>query len=241
MDVRAAVQWDGQLWCSCEKAMANEVPVLRAVTQKGETGNMWLLGLLWDISVRGRLLLWDGVDLLLDCVCLDAVITRLLWSDIMITESQSCHLAAISVFWVSTFLCKSQTILSTSAGCFSAHSYRTWGLPQQKIVFLKIQSTWTLCPLSMQKVVLLVTGKGLVQKDFWEEKYWNVFSCLTENFSGSNFISFTLLKFLLVLFLLRLCFGPYPNQKFPEMVFRMKASTHICYFLQMNKGLRKGC
>lgn len=73
------------------------------------------------------------------------------------------------------------------------------------------------------------------------EKYWNVFSCLKENFSDTSFISFTLLKFLLVLFFLRLCFGPYPNQKLPEMVFRMKASPHVYYFLQMSEDLRLRC
>lgn len=38
--------------------MVSEVPVLRLVTQKGEMGNMGLL--LWDMSIRGKLLLrWD--------------------------------------------------------------------------------------------------------------------------------------------------------------------------------------
>lgn len=79
------------------------------------------------------------------------------------------------------------------------------------------------------------------KRSLGREKYWNVFCCLKENFSGTGFISFTLLKFLLVLLLLRLCFGCYPDQKFPEMVCRMKASTRIYYFVQISKGLRLGC
>lgn len=166
------------MWCGCGKATVSEVPVLRAVTQKGETGGTCgFLALLWEMSARGRLLLCDRIDLLLDCVCLDVVITRLLWSDIMITESQSRHLAAISVFWVSAFLCKPQTILSTSAGWFFAHSYRTWGLPQQKIIFL--ENSVSLKPLSLLHVEGYVTRKGLVQKDLWEERSTGMFSVVS--------------------------------------------------------------
>lgn len=158
--------------------MVSEVPVLRAVTQKGEIGETCgLLALLWEMSVRGRLLLCDRIDLLLDCIYLDVVITRLLWSDIMITESQSHHLAAISVFWVSAFPCKPQTILSISAGWFSAHSYRTWSLPEQKIIFL--ENSVSLKPLSLLHVEGYVTRKGLVQKDLWEERSIGMFSVVS--------------------------------------------------------------
>lgn len=74
---------------------------------------------------------WDRSSVEAACV-LDVVITRLLWSVIMITESQSCLFAAISVFLVTAFPSKPQTILFTSADWSSAHSYRMWDLPQQK-------------------------------------------------------------------------------------------------------------
>lgn len=113
------------------------------------------------------------------------------------------------------------------------------GLASAKKYFLEnLVNLKLLSPLHVEGYVIS-NWKGLgAKRSLGREKYWNVFSCLKENFSGTGFISFTLLKFLLVLFLLRLCFGPYPNQKFPEMVFRMKTSTHIFYFLQMSAGLR---
>lgn len=116
------------------------------------------------------------------------------------------------------------------------------GLASAKDYFL--ENSFNLKPLSLLHVegYIVSKWKGLdAKKSLGGEKYWNVFSFLQENFSGTGFISFTLLRFLLVLFLLRLCFGPYPNQKFLEMVFRMKASTHIYYFLQMSERLRLGC
>lgn len=65
---------------------------------------------------------WDRSSVETACV-LDVAITRFLWSDIMITESQSCLFAAISIFLVTAFPCKPQTILFTSAGWSSAHIY----------------------------------------------------------------------------------------------------------------------
>lgn len=54
MDVSTTVEWDWQLWCGCEKAMVNEVPVLLAVTHKGESGNMGCLGSALEHICKGQ-------------------------------------------------------------------------------------------------------------------------------------------------------------------------------------------
>lgn len=162
--------------------MVNEVPVFRAVIQKGEMGSVWLLGSALGHVCKGQVasLGWDRSSVGL-CV-FGCCKTRPLWSDIMIMESQSRHLAAIPVFWVSAFLCKPQTISSTSAGWFSSHSYRTWGLPQQKNYFL--ENSFNLKPLSLLHVECYVVSnwKSLGAKNLWEERSTGMFSVVSRTF-----------------------------------------------------------
>lgn len=83
------------MWCVCGKATAAEVPVLRAVTQKGETeGTCGFSDLLWEISVSGRLPLRDGIVLLLRlCVfgCCNNKTSMVKHDDRRKPELSSCH------------------------------------------------------------------------------------------------------------------------------------------------------
>lgn len=67
-------------------------------------------------------------------------------------------------------------------------------------------------------------------KTFQRGNYWEVLLETAEKLSDPAFNSFTFLKLPPVLFFLRLCLGPCPNQKFTEMADRMKASTYMHHF-----------
>lgn len=88
--------------------------------------------------------------------------------------------------------------------------------------------------------MLLVTGKVLVQKIFGKREVLECFQLSPELF-WYRFCFIHLAQIFSCPFPPKTLFWPHLNQKLSEIIFRMKAFTHIYYFLQMSKGPRLGC